>query len=491
MDNSILSTLDNMQRFGRVGPARLFLMGLAAAALVVFVGCAAGLGEVNLGPIYYSKHHKAAGVTEREILWPLLHFEDRPAERHAALRPLFYSVAGREGEFREVRFLWPIGLYRRTKDRFTFRIYPIFYYVSRINVNGERDIDYSLFPLIFGGTDPSEGSYFALFPLMGRLKGLLGKDEMRFFLFPLYFDSRDGEHRARNVLWPMFHYSRGGGRRGIRIWPFWGEKERAGRERRSFALWPLFAWGEKYRTGKAPKDPKEPMKSFFALPFYGFQETPTGRIDYALFPFFSYQAEERRGEPYTELSAPWPLFTLGRGRDYLKWYSWPLFGYKRNPSVRKGFALYPLLWFREDLRRGYRTVRRWALPLYWSTAEIEADGETRASKTKVWPLFDCRRTSEGRRRFTLLSPLWFSDPRGVERSYGAFWTLYEQGRGGASPSWRRVLWQYFGERAEEDFVCGRAGGPSPLEAIRSKAAGAASLLPGGGSGGEGDSEKSE
>jgi len=447
------------------------LVAIAAAAFVVSSGCAAGLKDVNVGPIYYAKHHQAAGVTEREIFWPLLHFEERPAERHMALRPLFYSVAGREGEFREVQFLWPIGLYRRKKDSLTFRIFPIFYYVSRINVNGERDVDYSLFPFVFGGTDPSEGSYFALFPLIGRLKGLGGKDEMRFLLFPFYFDSRDGDHRAHNVLWPMFHYSRGGGRQGMRIWPFWGKKERTGRHRTSFTLWPLLIWGERYRADR------EPLKSLFVLPFYGFQQTTQGRIDYLLFPFFSYQAEERRGEPYTELSAPWPLFTLGRGREYLKWYSWPLFGYKRRPGVRKGFALYPLLWFREDLRKGHRTVRRWALPLYWATDEIKSDGECRASKTKVWPFLNYRRTGEERRHFTLLSPMWFSDPRGIERNYGAFWTLYEQGGGGEGPAWRRVLWQYFGERAGEDFVYSRGSGPASLETIREGIAGAASLFP--------------
>ena len=458
-------------------PARLRLPAILLAVAVLFTGCAAGMSDVNLGPLYYVKHHRSAGVTETEVLWPLLHVEERPAERHVGLRPLFYTVTGRDGDFFEMRILWPFVQYRRDGENRKLRLFPIFTYTSRVNVNGERDVDASVFPVLFWGSDPTEGSYFAFFPVIGRLKGILGKDELRFFLFPLYSDSRDGEHRAWNVLYPVFHRSRGGGREGWRVWPLWSVKERAGKSRTTYTLWPLVSWGEQIRRDRPP------LKRFTFLPFYGFQETGTGRIDYFLFPFFSRQAEVRDGVPYRELSAPWPLFTLGRGWKTFKWYSWPLFGVKAAPGVRKGFALYPIFWYREDTGKYRRTVRRWALPLYWSTDEVWPEEGLSASKTRVFPLLDHRRSKEGRSRLSLLAPLWFRDRWGIDRSYGVFWTLYEQGTGGADPPWRRVLWQYFGERGESDyrfdFEEGMGLGPAPLDAVLDGAAEAASRITGG------------
>ena len=143
------------------------------------------------------------------------------------------------------------------------------------------------YPFIMTGHTTGEGRYFAFFPFGGTLRGFFGKDRIRFALFPLYADTKQGEHRSWHVLWPIFRYSKGGGRTAFRFFPLFGWKKKDNWYKKVFVLWPFFAHVQTWIGTDRPCD------SWFFLPFYGRQQTPFGKIQYFLYPFFSYQRNDR------------------------------------------------------------------------------------------------------------------------------------------------------------------------------------------------------
>jgi hypothetical protein len=92
--------------------------------------------------------------------------------------------------------------------------------------------------LFIGETEEGE-DYAGLFPLIGRLLKRYGKDEIHFYLWPLYSDSLSEGARTRNFLWPFFSFTSGEKKKGYRIWPIYGRKEEVGVSTQAFLLWPI------------------------------------------------------------------------------------------------------------------------------------------------------------------------------------------------------------------------------------------------------------
>ena len=398
-------------------------------------------GHTELGPFYYHRPLPEGEGTETAWLWPFFQKMESPKVRQFAFRPLLNwrheDTGGPNRHVFEVQGVWPLFQYRKTQGvtRLKIRILPIFWHRRFHHAGGDEEVDTALTPVLFAGSGEKLGSYFALFPLGGELKGFFAQDRIRFFLFPLFAEAWEGEHHSWHVLWPIFRYGEGGGKSSFRLFPFFGWKERENWYKKLFILWPLFARSQEWLGTEHPTD------SWFFLPFYGRQRTPFGRISYYLFPFFSYQRNEKPGNRYRAWTLPWPFYQATRGDRYWQTYFFPLWGkYRVADTYEKQIALYPIYW--AFSYRGERTLRkrRYVLPFYWDWHELDSEGLELRRRIKLWPFLDISENLDEQWHLNALSPLWFRDPHGWERNYGDFWTLYRRERTPEGKEIERFLW---------------------------------------------------
>ena len=423
---------------------RSLLVVLTILWFVSSVGCTLRRGEVRMGPLFSLSTQESTGRTAVEILGPLFLYEKSPVRRHLALRPLFDWTAESAGG-RRLLFLWPLVLYDSGPRKTHFRLFPLVSYKTRIKGSRQiRDTDFMILPFLFTGRDTEEGSYFALFPLAGHLKGFLGKEDLRFFLFPLYSDSTKGDHRAWNFLYPIFHKSRGGSKSAFRIWPLAGRKTKHGRYDKRFFLWPLVTLEKKVFRERPP------MRSLFILPIYGHKDTLYGSTRHFLIPIFSHTRETRPEGTFREWNAPWPVVCAGRGPGYRKLTFWPLMWYRRRADGRSLIAPFPVYWQSERTQGDESVTRRWVVPFFWSTCKTCEGDSGGAATTRLWPILDYRRGCDGASEWSVLAPLWFRDPGGFERVYGPFWTLYRRRAYPEVAKSTQILWHHVGGRAWTD-----------------------------------------
>ena len=198
----------------------LFCASIAALLLASAVGAEEGSEGSRLPPTRSSTSEEESSA--KDILCPLLSVEETPERRQFSFRPFYVESEALDGSEKKVQVLWPIYLYRRSDQDFTIRVVPIFTYwkdVYAYEDGLEHNVYYVLFPFVYGGDSTEEGKYFALFPVAGVLKHFLGRDEIRFTLFPLYMEYSKGELHQRNYLWPVLSFSEGGDYNGFRLWP--------------------------------------------------------------------------------------------------------------------------------------------------------------------------------------------------------------------------------------------------------------------------------
>lgn len=417
-------------------------------------GCMVRKDRVEMGPFYYKRDFPETQETEAAILWPFLQEYRSPRVHQLALRPLvnvrWEDPGEEEGITYEIQGIWPVFLHRRTTGptRLRTRVLPVFNHVRFHHPDGNVETDTAIYPFFLWGSSDEGEDYFAFFPVAGRIRGLFGQDRIRFLLFPFYADTQKGEHRAWHFLWPFVKWSKGGGKSAFRIWPFVGWKQKENRYRKFFLLWPFFARVQNRLGSERPTD------SWFFLPFYGRQQTPFGKVRYYLYPFFSYQRNERPGNRFREWRIPWPLLTIARGDRIRQTEVWPFWGRKRRVGTRSSFALYPIYRSYTAWSRVHVSRRRYVLPLYWSYTQTDAQGVLRQRRVKGFPLVDYSVGGPWRKRVRVISPLWFWRPfGGFERNYSDFWTLYSFQENHQGKRRTKVLW-YPWYRSPEDLPAG-------------------------------------
>lgn len=384
---------------------------------------------------------ESAGETEPVVtkgLWPILSWEETDRWRQFSFRPFYVSRESRDKSEKRVQFLYPFYLYKRNEQDVTVRIFPLYSYwkdVYEYEEGVETETDYMLFPILFGGESTEEGSYSAVFPVAGKLNHFLGRDEIRFYLFPLYMEYTKDELHQRNYLWPILSFSEGGGCDGFRLWPLFGNFEKEGEYRKEFALWPIYH----HQTFDLDKD--QSGERTLVFPFYG-RET-SARRDYwtVLWPFFTY--EDNFAKNYQERWMPWPFIATTRGEVY-RTRVWPLYGYTRAADSEKRFVLWPfwnqnIIELEEDIERH----ETFLVPVWSSKSDISASKGVIRHKHKLWPLWKFRRTEDGATYFRMLSLLWFDDAIDFERQYSPLWTIYERETTATGASRTYALWRLY------------------------------------------------
>jgi hypothetical protein len=388
-----------------------------------------------------------------------------------AVRPLFAALYEPERDRLLREFVWPLAMIKRFRGETYWRCLTGFGHDFDNTATGSRN-RHVVLPVLFFGRDADDKAYFAVFPVGGRIREFLGRDEITFVLFPLYTHSSYSDVSAHDVLWPLISWAHGSDMRRFRFFPFYGRSVNEGRWTKQFVMWPVWTSASyDYDGGKGD--------GFLLFPFVGRSRTAKSESWTVLPPLFKWST----GDGMSELNCPWP-FVQYRSGDIDKLYIWPLWGRRSGAGVDSSFLLWPV-GSREVIDRGSSVVRRVRiLPLihYESiTEKVEVqDPEDERKKDvelvssryfKLWPLMSYRREDDvARVRMLDLWPL--KNTPAIERNLAPFWTLYSRVRSDEC-SEDELLWGLF--RRRRDSAGSRHLSVFPLFSLGSSSFGETSL----------------
>src|SRR4030042_3424915 len=259
----------------------------------------------------------------------------------------------------------------------------------------------TFFPFFIGETEEGK-EYFGLFPLYGFLLNRYGKEEIRFYFWPIYSRSMSEDIHTTNLFWPFFSFTDGEKKKGFRFWPIYGHRETFEISKSEFFLWPVFL---KQTTGMDTDDPVEERMIF---PFYLSKESKHFETKTFLWPFFSYARDRLTG--FEQLDLPWPVFQSLKGEKILGIKFFPFYGYKeKEGDLKRIFVLYPLYQWEEDQMRETEERSHRILLLIRIRSGEDRQGVKKESSIRIWPFFDYERGSTGHTTFSFLYLFPFKD----------------------------------------------------------------------------------
>ncbi|MBN9692782.1 MAG: hypothetical protein J0M24_21250 [Verrucomicrobia bacterium] len=378
-----------------------------------------------------------AGDTTRWSLSPLLSYETTP-------------VLERE----RFDLLYPLLTWRRSGTEYRWQLAQVFNFSGADRQSDDGVVRRALFPIYFQQTSRSgTNDYLAVLPFYGHLENRLFRDEITFYLFPVYVRTRKGEMTTRNYVYPFFHTRHGPGWSGWQFWPLYGVDHKEvrqitnhlgdpaispGREK-WFVLWPIL-FSDKKGLGTP-----QATTNFSVLPFYSSQHGRTFDQASYLWPLFS--RTEDRAKQYVEWGAPWPLIGWANGAGKTARRVFPIYGDSKAGPVRSRFFLWPLFTHRqiddETLRRDHW---RSAFFLYDDVVlRSKETGDFRRERG-VWPFFIWKRDLDGRERLQVLAPVEtvLRNREAVQRNFSPLWALYRSEHNpNTGRSNQSVLWNLF------------------------------------------------
>ncbi len=404
-----------MGRFGALAPAPFVMLG----CLLLVSEAAAQDKELNLWPLLYVRESEDGESSELEFLWPLVTSKREGESREWGLHPLF-SVSDDGKGTHDVQVLWPLVRYRERERSRNLRAFPLVFHRHEIDYEGGVTRRFFLFPLFFSGATPAAGRYVGFFPLVGRMAGFLGHDEVFFVMFPLYASWKGGDHQGRAVIWPLAGWSQGGGTESFKVLPFFARRKNARGIRTVSVLWPLI-----HRFGSDDGS----VDGFLVFPFYGVLKTPqvTSRV-------CPWPVHIQTSDAKSEFYAPWPFVKFARGQDLIQVRVWPLFGVTDSAWRDEYFLAWPILIRRVETGEGWEKRFLWTLPFLIRRVDVTETGAT--SRNLLWPVAKWR-SSSAESEMKMLAPVWLPDPeRGIERNYEIFWKVFTYRRKGDEREWR-------------------------------------------------------
>ncbi|MBI4496262.1 MAG: hypothetical protein HY697_04930 [Deltaproteobacteria bacterium] len=404
------------------------------ALLVLWIwasGCATlhpGPQRENFAPLLLHSAGEEKEETESDLLGPFLTYRRKGPEKELAFRPFFYWKEGEKESF--VEYLYPLGKYHRDERQVHSYLMPFFNHRRDLTADGQRRSERNFF-LVFWGESEEGERYGGFFPLYGTLKKRLGKDELSFVLWPIYSDSREGENRTYNFLWPIFTFSSGGGREAFKIWPLYGRESDAGRFEKTYYLWPIFHFQ------KRDMDTAQPTTIRMVFPFYVSYSSPQRVSRWVLWPFFQYTHAAEEG--YTQWNFPWPFLEWARGEGKSISRFFPFYSRKEWEGNVSGYVLWPLYLYDHEESETYRRVRQRYLLLSKDQTETWKEEGEQARILRLWPFFyyEQKRGGEVHFYFPALIPL---EDEGAERNWHPLFRLYDYRRNPRGETESKFLW---------------------------------------------------
>ena len=395
---------------------------------------------INFWPLFHYTSDPEEGVSEIEGLGPFFYWKKEPNRREWGVRPLLYWTGDESEALERLEFLYPFGKYQVKEGDKKGYLFPISSYKDQ-DSDGKRKWSFEFFPFFIGETEKEE-NYFGIFPLFGTFLERYGKDEIRFYLWPLYSRSISEGIRTTNLVWPFFSFTEGETKKGYRFWPFYGQKEEFGVSKSGFFLWPIF----QERTQGLDTD--DPMNERMIFPFYVSRESKNFESKTYLWPLFTHAKERTTG--FEQWDLPWPLFRTFKGENLYGMRIFLLYGYKvREGESKRVFVLYPLYRYEEDRTKDIeeRTYR-----ILFSRIRVGKDdqGVRREHSRRIWPIFDDEKEETGRETFHLLYLIPFKE-EGLERNLFPIFRIFrweKDPQGGMSAN---LFWGFYKKMKNEEL----------------------------------------
>jgi len=351
-----------------------------ALLLLLLAACASGrpareAGERPLSPFYDRKVSDREGDTSRTV----------------QVRPFYWSREDERGK--RVNVLGPLVRYRADDAYERLQVFPNVFYSARHEPGNDKRWWFLFFPFLFLGHDD-----FLVLPFGGYSHGLLGFSQL-LMVTPLYIRTRQTSahptdpttYTVHSVLFPFLSWGsdgREGGRRKLKIAPFYGKSIERDGGTSGFVMWPFYSWR---KTGGE--------EAFFVFPFYGRSSRATSRETTILFPFYVRRENFLTGSRDVSL---WPFWRKAGGSEDLEARRlWPFAGWQRVDHTTEEFVAWPF-WrrmYRDDPLQFARYV--WVPPFYRHVKLYDrADGRLR-EKRSLWPLFRKETSSDGAREVSV------------------------------------------------------------------------------------------
>ena len=272
------------------------------------------------------------------------------------------------------------------------------------------------------------------------MKNRFGRDEINFFLWPLYSDSREGDNKTYTLLWPIFSYSEGTGREGFKVWPLGGYDRKENDYQKTFFLWPIFDFEKRYLYTD------DPTEINMVFPFY-VSQTSSRRVQRSvLWPFFTYVHDD--DDHYTQWDFPWPLVQWAKGDEKEIFRVFPIYGRKYWGGIEKGYILFPIYWY---VHEGDDQYQKWTdryLLLSKNETKIWKKDGKKERRLRVWPFFYDRQEADGSEYlyWPCLIPVDFE---GYEKNWVPLLSLYESRRNPQGASESKFLWGVYVHRRNQ------------------------------------------
>jgi len=437
-----------------MGPLTKILVLLLCSAWV-FPALAEEDDDLVAGPLYAEFPLTLSSGYRYEAAGPFYYFQQSESQRQWAIPPLFCYTRTPDVDWTELEILYPILTYRRFGSESRLQLVQLLSF-SRGQTQDEKGMrKFTLFPIYFQQRSSNNPAlnYTAVGPFYGHLKDRLFRDDIKYFMFPLYSETRKKDVVTDNYLYPFFDVHHGNAMSGWQFWPVFGaeykapttrtnmmdEVETVGGHEKFFAAWPLYF---KDWTGLGTTDPQS---SITIMPFYSHTESPLrDQTSYGWpFGFNSIKDYERK---ITEHDLFWPFFEVARGEKTVDRY-FPFYSRAFNTNKESDFILWPLYKFNRLLSPPVERRRtRLAFFLYSDTTEKNTQTGDTFRRADFWPLYTYRHELDGNERLqvlAILDPL-FPNNRSMEREYSPIWSLWKAEKnpktGAASQS---LLWNLY------------------------------------------------
>ena len=374
------------------------------------------LVSINFWPFFHYLSDTKEGDSEIEGLGPFFYWKKDVDQKEWGLRPLFYWTGNESDSLGRLEFLYPFGKVEVKEGDTKGYLFPLSTYREQ-EFYGKKKWDFQFFPFFIGENEKGE-DYYGLFPVFGTLLDRYGKDEIRFFLWPLYGESTSDGDWTTDVLWPFFSFTGGEKKKGFRVWPFYGEKEEFGVSRSEFVLWPIFFNKTKNL------DTEDPIKEWAIFPFYVSKESNYFESETYLWPLFTHAKEQRSG--FEQWDLPWPLFRIFKGENLYGIRFFIIYGYKEKGDSRRIYVFYPFFGYDED--RVNEIEEKTYRILFSRIRTIDGDqGIQKGRSYRIWPLLDYDIEESGDETFNTFYLLPFKE-KGLERNIFPLFHFYRWGK---------------------------------------------------------------
>ncbi|MGO8699818.1 MAG: hypothetical protein ACLQVY_19120 [Limisphaerales bacterium] len=429
--------------------------------LLIFIICsllslsvlAAGQDETAAGPAYARFSLTLAPGWREEALGPLYYFQTSGEQEQWALPPFFCRTRTGGVDWSEWEVFYPLLDYRRFGTEYRLEIGQLISFNGGESANKEQTRRFTVFPFYFRqSSSNTDLNYTAVAPFYGHLRNRLFRDDIQFFLFPLFSETRKKDRVVDNYLYPIFDRRHGNQMSGWQVWPLIGterktplpETEQAvpdteGGHENFFLLWPF------YFNNRSGLGTTNASANRTWVPFFSWTRSPPRDETSYGWPF-GYCVIHDRAKDYREYDVLWPLFVQARGSKTVHRY-FPFYSRAHNQDLESDFYAWPIYKFNR-LESPPLERRRTRILFFVYSDTIEENKQTKHNKRRIdfWPFFSYHGDPDGNRQWQALAVLepFFPNNRSIPREYSQVWSLWRAERNSQTDvSSESLLWNLY------------------------------------------------